>query len=286
MPTKYFEVLDQYDAEKHGQIKVPPNVLKCIKLLKKGDVFSPKEFAEQNKEFLNITSTQLKATLFTVSNTVRVAKDIGMIRVVDEKPIKYEDFCNLDSVQYFINQLRGSKMKNLKKDSIKENSTKRHYLRQIYHFNNWLHGKTFEFSITKQIDVDVFKKTKEKVTLDGLEHLLSLYQNSHNTDSEFIKVVKLYLMDQQHSGCSAKYMSVKHSAITSYFDKNDSPLKFKYSPYNNHVDYKEENENATITLDDVYKLITQGKANPLEKAVVICRFHRGLDSSTFADRFN
>jgi len=81
-------------------------------------------------------------------------------------------------------------------------------------------------------------------------------------------------------------MSVKHSAILSYFDKNDSPLKFKYSPYNNHADYKEENENAVITLQEVFQLINQGQANPLEKAVVLSRFHRGLDSSTLADRFN
>jgi hypothetical protein len=81
-------------------------------------------------------------------------------------------------------------------------------------------------------------------------------------------------------------MSVKYSAITFYFDKNDSPLKFKYNPNNNHTDYKEDNENAVITLDEIYKLITQGQASPLEKAVVLCRFHRGLDSSTFADRFN
>jgi len=47
MPTKYFEVLDQYDAEKHRKIKVPPNVLKYIKLFKKGDVFSPKKFGEK-----------------------------------------------------------------------------------------------------------------------------------------------------------------------------------------------------------------------------------------------
>lgn len=286
MPTKYFEVLDQYDAKKHGEIKAPPSVLKCIELLKKGDIFSPKKFAEENMKFLNTNSSKLNATLFTVSKTVRIAKDIGIIRTVDERPISYADFCNLDSVQYFLNQLRGSKMKNLESNAIKENSTKRHYLQQIYHFNNWLHGKTFEFSITKQIDVDVFKKTKERMTLDGIEQFLSLYQSSHNTESEFIKVVKLYLMDQIHVGCSAKYMSVKHSAITSYFDKNDSPMKFKYSAHNNHADYKEENENATITLDEVYKLITHGKASPLEKAVVICRFHRGLDSSTLADRFN
>lgn len=166
-------------------------------------------------------------------------------------------------------------MKNIGSNSMKDNTTKRHYVQQIYHFNNWLHGKSFEFSTTKQIDIDVFKKTKERITLDGIEQLLNIYQNSMNTESEFIKVVKLYLMDQIHSKCSAKYMSVKHSAITSYFDKNDLPLKFKYNPFNNHADYKEENENAVITLDEVYQLITAGQATPLEKVVVLCRFHRG-----------
>jgi len=33
---------------------------------------------------------------------------------------------------------------------MKENTTKRSYVQQIYHFNNWLHGKSFEFSTTKQ----------------------------------------------------------------------------------------------------------------------------------------
>ncbi len=197
------------------------------------------------------------------------------------------DFCNLESVQYFLSQLRGNKLKNLEPKSItSDNGTKRLYLQANYQFNNWLHGKSFEFSITKQIDIDTFKKTKQLVTLEGLEHLLKRFQNSFNTDSEFIKIVKLYLMDEIHSKCSAKYMSVKHSAITSYFDKNDSPLKFKYNAFNNHADYKEENENATITLEDVYKLITSGQANPLEKAAVLCRFHRGVDTSTLADRFN
>ncbi len=62
-------------------------------------------------------------------------------------------------------------------------------------------------------------------------------------------------------------MSVKHSAITPYFDKNNLSLKFKYNPNNNHIDYKEKNENATITLDEVYKSITLDNVSPLEKAV-------------------
>ena len=286
MPTKYFEVLENFDPKKHGKINATPSILKCLKLFKKGDIISPKKFAESNSQYLNKRSTKLNATLYTVDRSIKIAKELGLISVFDERPISYADFCNLDSVQYFLNQLRGSKLKNLKSDGMKENTTKRSYVQQIYRFNNWLYGKSFEFSTTKQIEIDVFKKTKEKITLDGIEHLLQLFQNSFNTDSEYIKVVKLYLMDQMHDKCSAKYMSVKHSAITSYFDKNDSPLKFKYNPYNNHPDYKEENENAIITLDEVYKMVTQGKASPLEKAVVLCRFHRGLDSSTLADRFN
>ena len=286
MPTKYFEVLENFDPKKHSKINAAPSILKCLKLFKKGDIISPKKFAESNSQYLNKRSTKLNATLYTVDRSIKIAKELGLITIFDERPISYADFCNLDSVQYFLNQLRGSKLKNLKSDGMKENTTKRSYVQQIYRFNNWLHGKSFEFSTTKQIEIDVFKKTKEKSTLDGIEHLLQLFQNSFNTDSEYIKVVKMYLMDQMHEKCSAKYMSVKHSAITSYFDKNDSPLKFKYNPYNNHADYKEENENAIITLDEVYKMVTQGKASPLEKAVVLCRFHRGLDSSTLADRFN
>lgn len=75
-------------------------------------------------------------------------------------------------------------------------------------------------------------------------------------------------MDSVNSKCSARYMSVKHSVITSYFDKNDLSLKFKYNPNNNnHINYK-KNENATITLDEVYKRITSNNASPLEKAVL------------------
>ena len=286
MPTKHFEILDNFDPKKHNFDGITPRIENCLKLFKKGDIISPKQFAESNILLLKTSSTKLDAIRNTVDRSIQIAKELGIISLIQDKPISYADFCNLDTVQYFVSQLRGSKMKNLESNSIKDNTTKRHYVQQIYHFNNWLHEKSFEFSTIKQIDIDTFKKTKQRIQLNGLEHFLELFQNSQNTDSEYIKVVKLYLMDNIHSKCSAKYMSVKHSAITSYFDRNDSPLKFKYNPFNNHADYTEENANATITLDEVYKLITQSGAVPLEKAVVLCRFHRGLDSSTFADRFN
>jgi hypothetical protein len=286
MPTKHFEIMANYDPLKHKNSKITGRIETCLKLFKKGDIISPSEFAKSNIMLLKNKSSKIDAIKNTVDKTIHVAKELGIVSLIQDKPISYADFCNLDTIQYFVSQLRGSKLKNLESNSIKDNTTKRHYVQQIYHFNNWLHDKEFEFSTITQLDIDTFKKTKTRIKLDGIEHFLQLFQNSQNTDSEYIKVIKLYLMDQIQSKCSAKYMSVKHSAITSYFDRNDSPLKFKYSPFNNHADYKEENANATITLDEVYKMITQSGAVPLEKAVVLCRFHRGLDSSTLADRFN
>jgi hypothetical protein len=41
-----------------------------------------------------------------------------------------------------------------------------------------------------------------------------------------------------------------------------------------------------MTLEDILKMLTVGKPSIMEKAVVLCKFHRGLDNSTFADRFN
>ena len=63
-------------------------------------MYSHQRNSEKNKEFLNITSTKLNATLYTVSNTVKVAKNIGLIRV-DKNPIKYDDLNNyVDSDAY------------------------------------------------------------------------------------------------------------------------------------------------------------------------------------------
>ena len=155
---------------------------------------------------------------------------------------------------------------------------------QLHYFNNWLHGKSFEFNITKQIDVDTFKKERTRVVLEGVEHFLNLFQASLNSDSDFVRIIKLYLMDDINKKCSAKYMLGKYSAIKAYFERNDSPIKFQYNPFNTHNDYAEENSDAILTLSDLHKLLAN--ANALEKSVILCKFQRGLDSSTLADRFN
>ncbi len=75
------------------------------------------------------------------------------------------------------------------------------------------------------------------------------------------------------------------AAIMSYFDKNDHQLTIKFNAnakYDNH----ELQQTTELSLEDLMKMLTIGKPSVAEKTMYLCKFHRGLDSSTFADRFN
>jgi len=81
-------------------------------------------------------------------------------------------------------------------------------------------------------------------------------------------------------------MKLKHVAVLAYFEKNECELKFKYDPSIKHHDYSSESNNATLSLGDLGDMLRSGKASPLDSAVVLCKFQRGIDNQTFIDRFN
>ncbi len=286
MPKVQYEVLENFDPSKHEQF-FSKSQTKCMGLLKKGFVFTPVKLINDNLDYLPtfIAKNKHRATSITVFNTLRIAKGLGIVRVVDDKPIPFDDFCELESLKYFADQLRGSKNKNLV-EKRKLVSTKKDYLYRVWEFNNWLHGKSFDFKVVKHLSESTFETRIDKITLDGLEHLLNLYKESFQTDSDYVRVIKKFLTDESNSLCSVGYMKLKHVAIMSYFEKNECDLRFKYDPNNTHQDFREESSNATLSLDDLGKMLRVGKASPLDYAVVLSKFQRGLDNSTFCDRFN
>jgi hypothetical protein len=268
-------------------MKLRPSVLKCIVLLKKGDTFEPKNMIVDHADYLASASAKSKlvASKHVVDNTLKIAKKLGIVKTFETVIVPFEEFCQLESIKYFSEQLKGTKTKFLS-DSGYDSSTKRNYLYRTWEFNEWLHGKTFEFKQTKHLTETQFEIVTEKIRLDGIEHFLELYKRSFNSDSDFIKVIKRFLNDEMNRKCSVGYMKMKRNAILSYFEKNECELKFKYDPHINHQDFSEESSNATLSLTDLYDMITSGGASIIDKAVVLCKFHRGLDNSTFCDRFN
>jgi len=93
--------------------------LECVKLFKKGDQFQPKQFIETNADKLTRRSNnKINACQFTVSKGIKIGRELGLLKYVETKPISFIDFSNLESMQYFANQLRGGKYKTTLQEGI------------------------------------------------------------------------------------------------------------------------------------------------------------------------
>jgi hypothetical protein len=49
-----------------------------------------------------------------------------------------------------------------------------------------------------QMGFDTYKKVKQKIKIENIEHFLKLYQESSNNESEYIKIIKAYLLSSEH----------------------------------------------------------------------------------------
>ena len=206
---------------------------------------------------------------------------------VKEIELVFEDFIKQESMQELLLNTRGSKYKNREpKTKSGLHSTQTIYANRLFHFHKWLVGRKFEYNNFIHTGENTFKNTREQTTLEGLEHLLKLFQSSFNSERDFMKLLKKYLNDPLHEGKSASAMVVERSAIQSYFKNNESPIKIMFDPKKRYKTIDESDEQPEISLNEFLKMMTVGKPSLVQKSVFICKFQRGLDSTTLVDRFN
>ena len=67
-------------------------------------------------------------------------------------PLTFDEFTKLESISYFLSQLRKSRLKNLPVEKNNFSGTQRRYCYNLLAFNNWLIGKQFEINQTRWID--------------------------------------------------------------------------------------------------------------------------------------
>ena len=279
-------VVKSFDSQLDYGIHLPKAYKKIYSDFDQGRIFSGKEFV--SNEMSNYTKSKNASSIAVYGwKILRTGRKIGILQECneDKPPIARQEFNELETVSYWLSQLRRTKFKNLKNPKSQKSGTVDQYSYRAWIFNNWLHDKEFVLHQTRQIDEDTFKRIEKTVTIQGLEHLLKLYQEPQSVESDFIKIVKRFLLDPMHKNKKSSTVMVDYSAIKSYFDKNESPLNFKFDPTANY-DSGKEDVVYTLSLEDFMKILTVGQPTLTEKAVFLCKFHRGLDASTLADRFN
>ena len=124
MSSKLFEVLEEFNPKIH-HVSLTVQQSKCFKLFRKGDKFQPKIFMETNQEYFktDACTNASNASKYALNTSLKIAKGLGIIVEVSDKPIEFKDFLELESIRYFSDQLRGSKNKFLKDNQIIKSTT-------------------------------------------------------------------------------------------------------------------------------------------------------------------
>ncbi|MGI0057949.1 MAG: tyrosine-type recombinase/integrase [Nitrosarchaeum sp.] len=277
---KVYQVIQEFDHSQDYPIPVSKKEAACLSILKKGQILTQKQFLDENKTKFKPFNIYQRLVCITFGT----GENIGILKNIPPKFTEFEEFCKQETVAYFIRQLRGSKMKNLKEPGL--SSTQKNYTYALWRFSNWLQGKDFEYSQLRQVSSDSFQRQRTKVKLEGLESFYRLYIESHNSEQDFAKVIKSYLLDPKNKDKRASTVTSEQCAIKAYFEKNDSPINFRFDSKSTHKVTDQEDDQPHLNLDDLLKMLTVGRPTLAQKAMILCKFHRGLDTSTFVDRFN
>jgi len=284
---KYLLVLEEFDPAKSYPVKIRPQYARVLSSFQKGQRINPKNYINEHHSEFTQKETH-KATSGAIYHALTLGRKIGVLRDLSDQeagaPISFEDFCRLETVQYFINQHKGSRYKNL--DPKFQAGTAERYSRNLWHFNNWLAGREFEYFGYVSTGGDSFRREKTKVQLESVEHFLKIYQETFHTEKDFVKLIKMYLMDSQNSLKRSNTVKLMYNSIKSYFEKNDTPLNFRFDYHARHKSISADDEQSSLSLNEVIELLSVGKPSLTQKAVLLCKFHRGLDTSTLVDRFN
>ena len=267
------------------QIKARKQFIQILSILEKNQEFT---VADVIPKLPKLRTTNQSTIEDNVTRAIRFGKSIGIIKEKQVHKITLKQFRALSTIVNLQKQLKKSRILN-GSDSEKISGTFKAYSNELWHFSNWLATQMLNLEQEINLESGAYTKEIQEVKIDDLEHFLNLYKNavSNKENTKFVRMCLDYLQQESFSKYSASKMNIIFSAIKAYFKTNLSSIDIPYNPKNSHIEILEENKQEVImTLEDLFKILTQGRPSILQKAVIMSKFQRGLDDSTFADRFN
>ena len=193
--------------------------------------------------------------------------------------VSFGRFCNMKSVKYWRRQLGGANVKNMKNES-QLGGTRNVYTYGLLGFHNWLLDKQFQYTTIRHTGKNTIQKSKIKINLHGVGHLLNLVMEPGCNRIDFARLIKEYLAGIERQSVARNSMY----SIRSFFRENESDVSFQFKCRTRRS--QAHNRDAPLSLDSLWRILTVNGIQPIEKAVFLCKFQRGLDSSTLVDRFN
>lgn len=284
---KIYLVLKKFSARQKYDLTLKKQQIHILKMLQPGQEVTISDLVK-NIPSGAMRTRKAQTMSENVGRALRVAKEIGLVQEKLLTRQTLQEFRQLETIQMLKNSLNSSNLIN-SSDSEKLSKTFKSYTEDLWHFDNWLFGKTIKLVQEKPLESGGYDKTISEITIEGLEHFLELYRDvpSMKESTKFVRICLEYLhRDELKKYSWSKVNNIKF-AIQSYFKYNLAPLEITFNAKNNFATIADEQrEQFYLTMDELFRILTQGRPTPLQKAVILCKFQRGLDDATFADRFN
>jgi len=258
---------------------IPLKLRDLFSQVKMGETISSNSFFEEYKSILLQRYDKQSSAKRAITLVIRKASALDAIQRVDDKFIP-DGFRELRTVSYWQSQLRGNRQKNIKG----KQSTKGQYLYQLWNFNKWLTERVFSINSLQVSTDNSFVQKIQKTSFENVEMLLEILEKPFADQKNVTRIIKQFLLDETNSNLKASSITFIKCAITSYFTKNEHEINISFnskSTHDNTVDLEQ-----SMSISEFMDFLTTGKPSVAEKALFLCKFHRGLDVSTFADRFN
>lgn len=287
-------MIQEYDANHDYGIDIATRICKVLSVIKKGEKFSRPQLTKLIKSKYQKQLNKSKPISDTYAtylskNAISVGQKINVLELDDRHSMSVREFIKLPTVANFISGLKECKLKNLKQLTFLGESTKGGYTYRLRDFNSWITGRTFILPVRVDLGNKTYRIEEKEVEIKNVEEFFNHYKQAGDERFAYANICKNYLIDKvYHGNVQPRYMNLKRIALTEYFKANGHPVVIPVKLENIYsVDVAEdEDDTKIITLDEIYEMLTAGGVTQLEKSVVMSLFHRGLDESTMADRFN
>lgn len=286
-PEIMYAVMRKPTAADCERAKVPKRLVGIFESFEPGTRFTCREIYSEHRPHLPENDS---TAISVVSRGLAAVAKTGALDRVEDGHIP-DEFLSLRTVSFWLGQLRGSARTNVGGSG---NTTRSSYARHLWRFNRWLTSGTHEIHVARYragrrrcsggcTVAGGSTMRVSQVAFESVEDLIELLARPLAVRSDVAVIVKRYLMDTTHRGKRASTMTSTRNAILSYFKRNEQGLKVAFDPAST---YDTTETIQTLTLGDVREMLTAGGPTIMEKAVMLCKLHRGLDVSTLIDRFN
>ena len=268
---------------------VPASLESLVGAMRVGETLTGPDLYERLGCKISASSTK-ESAMAKVRKTFIMAQKIGLVVDVTVRPARpYADFKSLPSVSRSLAMLNTTNV--MHEDNGLGGGTRHSYGYALYRFNNWLEGTMWSITTREANKDGSYREVRRDIEIRDVDHLLRLAMDRGGIDRDLSALIRRFFAEMNARRRHGRTVMVQVScAIKSFFTSHEIPYGLQIprtmmrgTGRGNKDDGWKDN---TLKMSEFYRMLSVGKPTIRDKAILLAKFHRGLDLTTLADRFN